>query len=316
MLSSARRLATTAAGRSQQKAGGFSTTTVAAPPPRRLVVSRRAWRAYKETLPKKVKKKVDKPEDKPWPRNMQLAAYGAAAIFVPYATIWFITSNPSLREALQGVLPLDKLRSHFGDEEWDVKSYVEREELNEECYKFPNEPPLLERQQEAKIQEFNDGKVSANIYLLSDDGSQEQMKEVPASTRANRKALLELVGTSDGKDVAVDFVDTYDSEMDSSSSSSEFGDTLSFPESADSVRPLLQTIHTYSSWHHVPSQQAQAASQLNVDLEVPRLEFVIDELEKSLKDPSCTRDIDGMVAELNEAKSDLRRLKWKRRLGW
>jgi hypothetical protein len=307
MLSSARRLATT--GRSTQ--ARFSTV---AAPPRRLVVSRRAWRAYEETLPKQAKKKVEKPEDKPWPRNMLLAGYAVASIFIPYATVWLITASPSLRESFQGVLPLDRLRKHFGEEEWDAQSYVEREERSEGHYQFPSEAPFLERQQQSRIETFNDGKVTANLYILGDDESQAQVKEVPASTRGNREALFELLGTTEAKNVAVDFVDSSDSDE---SSSTVFGNTLSYPEAADPVLPLLTTIHTYSSWHHVPSQQApQQTSHLNADLEVPRLEFTIDELEKNLKDPSCTRDIDDMMTELNQAKGDLRRLKWKRRLGW
>jgi hypothetical protein len=83
--------------------------------------------------------------------------------------------------------------------------------------------------------------------------------------------------------------------------------------------PLLQQTHTFSNWyyhHHYPAQQSsQPSSMTDVEVEESRLEYTITELEQQLKDPNGTRDIDDMASELRQAKRDLSKLKWKRRLG-
>jgi len=71
-----------------------------------------------------------------------------------------------------------------------------------------------------------------------------------------------------------------------------------------------------------PSQavQNEAAANISqptdVEMNIGRLEYTTSELEKNLRDPMCTRDIDDMQQELRQSKRELSKLKWKRRLGF
>jgi hypothetical protein len=82
--------------------------------------------------------------------------------------------------------------------------------------------------------------------------------------------------------------------------------------------PLLQETHTFLSWYYhrnYQQQQQEVPRTSNTDMEYSRLEYTIAELEKSLKYPNCTRDIDAMTEELRQTKQDLSGLRWKRQLG-
>ena len=96
----------------------------------RLVLSRRAWQAHAKKLPAKPKPKATK-EDKPWPREYQIAGYVAAGLFIPYSLLWFALSNPSARAQLEVIAPdlVDNptLRKHFGELEWDAQAYGDKD---------------------------------------------------------------------------------------------------------------------------------------------------------------------------------------------
>lgn len=290
----------------------------------RLVVSRRAWQAHQKKLPKKPRPKAEKLEDKPWPRNVQIAGYVAAGIFIPYTSVWLITSNPTLRDWCSPYLPLEKVRQHFGELEWDAQSFPDKElyPLQDGFFRFPNEISYADRQQQSRIDAAEKEKVTANIYLLGDSQVKE-VKQVPASTRANTASLAALVGSNEAQKLAVDFEDT-NAEMDDSimkegratdpvdGSHGEFHQEFG-------KRALLQETHIFSSWYYFPSEERQQASQNprynDSEIHRMRLEYTIQELEKSLKDPACTRDRDEMQTDLSRAKKELSRLNWKIRLG-
>jgi hypothetical protein len=100
----------------------------------------------------------------------------------------------------------------------------------------------------------------------------------------------------------------------------------------DTGRALLQDTHTFSKWYSIPvatqqqqQQQQQGQQRSNSSrekrisdqtIEISRLEYTIAELQRNLKDPTCTRDIDDMVSELKQAKRQLSSIKWRQRLGW
>lgn len=324
------------------RASTFSTTasleTAAAP---RLAISRRAWKAHESTLPKVERVKPPKPEDKPWPRNMRIAGYVAAGIFIPYTTVWLITSNPSLREILAPYLPLESIRSHFGEVEWDAKSYSDQVEdqgkpLEPGIYRYPLEPSFKERQLEERIEEERSHDITTNIILVGDSQVQET-KSLPGSTPATPKALASLIGTqAESQKIAVSFEDPDPSSMMISDEMAGNNETNSMettaisgglnlfdsPSASTPTRPLLQETQTYSSWHYhlqgLPGVQDEKPPDRASDDEIERLrlEFTVKELERLLKDPSCTRDIDDMRAELKQAKSELSSRRWKKRLGF
>lgn len=287
-------------------------------PLHRPVLPRRVWQAHVRKLPKKPKIEKPKPDDKPWPRNVLIAGGVAAGVLVPYFGVWLITSNPTLRSVFAPVLPMDRLRKHFGVLEWDAQSYADKDdEIPEGYYQFPMEMSFSTRQQQARIEEWEKQTVTANIYILGDSQVQET-KQVPASTAANPQNLVKLVGaTVDGNSrVAVDFVDSPSGDGTASEMSA-------FDEKLQENIPnqdLLHRMHTFSTWHYTPAMgrndEKPSQKTSDVDIQRMRLEYTVEKLQKDLRDPNCTRDMDEMQAELKQAKRDLSRIKWKRRLGF
>jgi hypothetical protein len=308
-------------------------TAAAASPLRRLVISRRVWQAHEKTLPKvKPKPKADSSDDKPWPQSVRIAGAVVGGIFIPYSIVWFITSNPSIRDMFQDYLPMDRLRTHFGEVEWGAQSYVDAQ-MDKEAnvvkeaglYQFPGEITWKDRKQQEIVEKMEASDVTANLYVLEDNAELKQTKQVPASTRANRKVLSELVGTEEQNvAVAVDFEEDDDANTnmeDTNYISSSMGSSFSEEQhNHNPIQPLLQQTHTFSTWYYhsnlaQQAQEQQASNNTDTQMEQSRLEYTVSELEKNLKDPNCTRDIDDMMTELRQSQRDLSRLKWKRRLG-
>ena len=345
------------------KSSTAATAEAAAVPRQHLVVSRRKWKSYEKTLPAKPRPNLENPDDKPWPRNVRIGGYVAASIFIPYATVWLITSNPTLREWFGPILPLEKLRKHFGEEEWDAQSEVDaietlkaKQEVPDGYYHFPLEPGYKDRRQQIWIEELDATQMVVNLYYYivgSSDNQESSLqttatKEVRASTKANIHNLAELMGQEEKLNtmIAIDFENnddesqkTSDPNSFSSTTATTFGgddgtlysdpseNVASSSSTSGDIHPLLKTIYCFSSWAYIPgsgqgNQEQTTQSEMiptamnSRDLEISRLEYVIDNLEKDLKDPMCTKDIDDMTTELNQSKSQLRKLKWKRRLGW
>ena len=299
------------------------------------VLSRRVWQSHAQKLSKKTPKveKV-KPEEKPWPRNVPIAGGVAACIFIPYTLVWMVTSNPTLRQFFGPFIPLDRLRKHFGVLEWDSQSYTDQQEEDEDAslllpedgfYQFPVEDSYLVRQQQETIEELENETITATIYLLGDPQIQET-KQVPASIKANPRTLAELVGaaaasgpatTECATRVAVEFIanDSVQEERDSAVSGLDMSPVENKP-----TRSLLQRMSVYSTWHYAPTfgTEEDPGNPKNkateVDIDVLRLEYTVEKLEQDLRDPNCTRDRDEMQAELKQARRELSRRKWKRRL--
>lgn len=215
-----------------------------------------------------------------------------------------------------------------------------------EHYQFPNEEPYRVRQQQALIDALEGSDVTVTVYLSESDGHQvQETKVVSGSVRANEKTLIGLlkgsakvpVDPSSSTSVAVEFEDDYNSDP-SGSDNERFQTTpitlsmsqlspngtedMMLPTVENPAAPLLQRTQSFSTWHHVPTQGGQQASgskttssKNDTEIELSRLEYVIADLEKNLKDHNCTRDIDEMMAELRQSKRELSALKWKRRLG-
>lgn len=114
----------------------------------------------------------------------------------------------------------------------------------------------------------------------------------------------------------------------SSGSSRNFEDSLS--DLAAHVSYLTRSTGNMSFWHYQPGAAA-AAQQQSVDqtgsngentvsaasrdeLRASELEYEIDLLTKQLKDHTTMRNLDDLNDELGRAKSELRRLRWKKRL--
>jgi hypothetical protein len=216
-----------------------------------------------------------------------------------------------------------------------------------EYYQFPNEEPYRVRQQQALIGALEGSDVSVTVYLSESDGHQVmESRVVSGGLKANEKTLIGLlkgsskvsVDPSSSTTVAIDFDDDYNNSdpnslynegfqttpntLAMSQPSSEGTSYEMAPASENAAAPLLQKTQSFSTWYHVPTQGGQqasgssgASSSNDTEIEVSRLEYVIADLERNLKDHTCTRDIDEMMTELRRSKRELSALKWKRRLG-
>lgn len=210
-----------------------------------LVISRRAWLEFKES--RGIKKKRPEPskgpksdDEKPWPRNVQIAGYVAGALAVPYIILWTITSNPTLREWLVPYIPLEKLRPYYGKVEWDAQNYSEEmeraknKEKNEDdesrlvgYYQFPEEDSFNTRKQQELIEAMNESDINVTLSLQSSSShslpSEEIVsKTISAKTVANAKNLLQyfpsaLSSKGGNMNVAVDFLDRKNEDNDTSS---------------------------------------------------------------------------------------------------
>jgi len=355
-----------------------ATTTTKVNSKKPLVISRCAWNEFKEShrlsksLPGSSK---SKPKDEnPWPRNFQIAGYAAGTFLVPYMMIWTVTSNPTLREWFGPYIPLDRLRTHFGELEWDAESYndgLEETKKTEkqmgQCdtddsvslsigyYQFPQEASFRERLQQEIINNMEESDVEFTLSLSSSSSlpSTEEVvtKTVAASTIANAKNLLNFfpsdsVSTTTNQTIAVDFIDekidingnnniSNDGGNDTFELISDDGGLMTDAESMSSNgnqsadlladRVLANETQTMSKWSYVAPQPSQAVQNeaaanisqpTDVEMNIGRLEYTTSELEKNLRDPMCTRDIDDMQQELRQSKRELSKLKWKRRLGF
>ena len=305
----------------------------------RLVVSRRVWKAYEQTLPKQASTKKAKEPEKPWPQNVRIAGYVALAVAIPYSCLWAVSHSPKLREVVgDSMVPLDMLRSHFGQLEWDAVSYEDAQNdiLQEEkaeipigYYQLNEEAPYRERQQEATLQQLEQEPVTLNIHLVGEETSSIHKTVQQGTAKANFDTLRDLAGTQENSHqaLAVDFEDSTASSSDTTSmnGSETEQESSSFAAQDNSpADPLLHQTHTFSTWYYArpaaatdqdPGSKASKNNNADDEINIMRLEHTIEELNKSLKDPMGTRDIDDMTAELKQAKKDLSRLKWKRRLG-
>lgn len=224
----------------------------------RRVVSRRAWLEIKES--RGIKRKPPDPskrplsaDEKPWPRNLQIAGYAASAVAVPYIILWTITSNPTLREWFGPYMPLEKLRIYFGTLEWDAQSYTDQMEdakkklkegkapdsVDESLigyYQFPEEEPFHVREQQKAIETLNESDLVVTMSASSSSSLQIEdvvTKSVAAKTIANEKNLSELFYSSsastqsDNTAVAVDFLDQNNLEDTVNKSNAEMRQPLS-----------------------------------------------------------------------------------------
>lgn len=344
-----------------------------------LVMSRRAWLRFKESRgvakkkPDPSKRKIPG-EEKPWPRNMQIAGYVGGAIAVPYIILWTITSNPTLREWFGPIVPLDKLRTYYGKLEADAHSYTEEMDYAKKekdgsadpqsmvpYHQFPEEAPYHVRKQQQIIAALNESDVAVTISLSSSSSPSLVAEEIvtetiSAKTIASAESLLayfpSALSRNDGSAaVAVDFLDANQAESSGESETTAMGLSSdgALMTDADSIgldgnqasyggatglssgsRKVAKDTQSMSKWEYVhdptgrgsqkgsedSSPAAEASRWTDTELKMEKLEYQISELEKNLRDPACTRNIDDMTTELSQAKREHSRLKWRKRFGF
>lgn len=216
-------------------------------------------------------------------------------------------------------------------------------------YQFPEEEPYKTRRQQELVEAMNESDISVTLSLQSSSTASTPdevvTKSIAANTVANPKTLLEYFPSALGGNttVAVDFLDRKNEDSDANAfnagentdgtlitdDAASFESTGSFGSEHDLAsesRQLGKATQTSSRWTYVAmandstkkdTKKTSSPTQLSeTEIEIGRLEYEISELEKNLRDPMCTRSIDDMTTELRQAKKDLSRWKWRRRLGF
>lgn len=274
-----------------------------------LITSRRAWLVYRKRHPPPAINKTAQPkeEEKPWPRNMIIAGYALASIFVPYSFAWYLSMDARIRHLVTSAVPgfEDILRSHFGHEE--QTPYQDLKEGIKPKKKLDDEDTFIVRRQQEVIEDLTNEVIPVKVFLFNGGSMISTEATFKGTTLATSSNLLPK--GSDGT-VAVEFDDLPVHEV-----------TV-----LDEIAAGFQTYsdsradHIYSYWFYQPPtnpQEKRKTQQSSVqDIEITRLEYMIKTLEGDLKDVNSTRDIDDMQLELARCKSELRSLRWKKRLGW
>jgi len=230
------------------------------------------------------------------------------------------------------------------------KSQDDESQLNP-YYQFPEELPVKTRREQELVEAMNESDINVTLSLQSSSSASEVVtKTIAAKTVANPKSLLEYfpsasISMGGNATVAVDFLDQKDedtgantvnatgstdgtlmTDADSFDSNKIGGGFGSLYDLASESQKLSKDTQTTSRWTYVPpangsasndAKKASSTPQISeTEMEMGRLKYEISELEKSLRDPMCTRSIDDMTTELSQAKRDLSRLKWKKRFGF
>ena len=225
------------------------------------------------------------------------------------------------------------------------------EEIDVRYYQFPEEMPFRQRLQEQIIDNIKSMNINATIVVEDVETNHEaghpavvlveEKVQVPGSAPANPSTLKSFlktpsIDTNNGTiNIAVDFhdEDSIESNSNEETRRQDDGDksfsrqNLREFSQDDPARELLRETHTFSKWYSIPVNQQQKGQDSasssssrekrrhDQEMEISRLQHTIAELERNLKDPNCTRDIDDMVNELNQSRRDLSTVKWKQRLG-
>jgi len=307
-----------------------------------IVISRRAWQAYRQSNPLPKPPPVKPVTDEaPWPKSVIYTAAVVGITLIPYFSAWYISGNPAVREAVAKVVPglEDRLRGHFGHPDPDAVSYAEVLEDGVEIpYILPNEWSGKVRQEQAAVQELMRQDVKVKIQLVDGDAVLgEDYQDVPGSLPARSDALAAFVsetaaanvGTVDGPSIAVDFAETSETVSIDSGFSGDGMYTMDSltPASNKTADPLERATPIFSSWHYQQPVAQQAVGSANTgrgttassssnDPDQGRLEYEIAELQEQLRNPNSVRTVDDIMEDLQTAKSELRRIKWGRLMTW
>lgn len=195
-----------------------------------------------------------------------------------------------------------------------------------------NEAKTIWRLNQDRIEQACDSDVTVSIEC---DG----MMKDDVAFKGNLplgEQLLAANGTisADSKNVFVSFQDETDAIADNNSNAE--GNTLndlldgmdgniSQEDESSPVKEIGNLSTTYSTWNYFPPQNdtnvsptigttKSSSSFDTTQLRIDELQYNIDEIQKSLFDPSCTRDRDDMEAEMRQMRLEIGTLKRERRV--
>lgn len=313
------------------------------PPGIPALVSRRQWNKLYKPPPRKPRNK-NADDEKPWPRSVQIAGYAAGVTVVPYCIAWFIALNVTVREALDPLVPgmVPLLRQWFGDEDLNAVSYVDRRAEGDKLIipkSLVDEIDTKARKEQAALQPLlTEHPVPSRLRVYMEGGfNLSEIVDLPGTTLANTKTLLAVLMKDRDRAIEEDVVTSISVEFTDVREANQEGTDddmiveLQLPEDTSTLKSqithMLKTTSIFSAWHYFPEilmqqqeqnrqqqEQPQAHARRQDELRIGQLEYEIEELEKQLKDHSTMRSFDDIQEDLSRNKSELRRLKWRKRL--
>ena len=223
-----------------------------------------------------------------------------------------------------------KLRIHFGSPEWSSVPYPEQIGVQESAlpHALLGEMPLDARENQERIakEESKDRIVPIRVRVFheesgtSTDGSEavalvDETMALSLNTPATPQSILPQTANQLPVQscVTVEFpiVEEEDEENSTSAPSLE----------SETVDPLLNKVNPYSLWHYHPVADPAATQKVSfhvseMELKVAELQDEISYLEDELRRGNSHRSVDQIMADIDERKSRLRRLQWRKWLPW
>lgn len=205
------------------------------------------------------------------------------------------------------------------------------ENINHKEISLTTDASTMDRKVEAGIQSLIQDDVKVNVWTSSNGGA-EQIETLPGSVlvsdiESNRQGTGSFASSStekrgDEKEIGVSLsFDDADSsntgDFDSTISDTRFTDLIE-EDASTQKNGISQFTNIWSAWHAFPNMsgvgtdsssakpQTKAASMNREEIELEEISHMIEVLQRDLRDPSCTRDIDEMNTELAELKKRYR----------
>lgn len=307
----------------------------------KILISRRAMLQIKPKYPKLFtppKSSFKTKKEEPWPFYLQMAGYSALALAIPYSIGVVIMQSNKTKDDLEGYVGrivsdesmgrkvIRLLRWYWGKED-DIPyvEYLERKQLTdkneEEEYSLEIEDSSVLRRNQDRIE--RDGYEDVKVIVDSEGMVKEDIFKGDVSLTeqliSKDKNYITTLNT------VVSFQDDVLSEGDDLQAITDnFGHTPEMDKKNSSLQAIMDLSTIYAMWNYFPPQEESSLASSStktgpwsnsLQIRIDELQYNMDELQKLLNDPLCTRDRDEMEGEIREMKKELGTLKRERRIG-
>jgi len=304
------------------------------------IISRRAFlklsSKYPHLLtlkPKQSSRNNSKTDESPWPKKLQIVGYAAVVAAIPYSLSVIVAESARVRSTLEesggdlGQSIVKWVRWYWGHEEevpyfesiMEIDTSNNASSAGEDRLQLRGEDSPTVRSTQTDIKNTADSNIK---FRLTSVGGLESTACAPGGTLLSDPKIF---GEDMSKRLIISFDEHEEQEetsMVEQDASSRFGKNESENQINSGV-DLKRLTTIWSSWNHFPSDfltptapsTSGGTAKDSMKVRIDELAYNISELQKSLQDPSCTRDRDDMKVELKEMQSEVRRMKRMRRIG-
>jgi len=302
------------------------------------IISRRAFLKLSSKYPNLLKQKSKaynsqniKKDESAWPKSLQMVGYAAVVLSIPYSMSVFVAESARVRSTLEekggdlGQSIVKWVRWYWGHPE-DVPYFESTMKITADSIGGGEDRLQLRGEESPTVRSTQDViKCTADsdlTFRLTSDGGLESTECMRGDTTLSDSKLF-------GEDVSKRLFVSFDEDEEQEEKLVVEKDAFSQfkqnePEGRSDSRGELKRLTTiWSSWNHFPSDfMVPITSSVSgggtidsTEMKIDELVYNISELQKLLRDSSCTRDRDDMEGELQEIQSELRGLKRAKRFG-